>query len=451
MSIRRSAWGARLTAAAFAVLVLQSCGPSVPASGSRAVTAVVPDVASDSAAKATGTTVPGTLAPLPAGWPTTLQLGMSDAPGGAAALRASTNFGFRYQYLAGGVNTSNGWAFWNQNGAFVSYYIQDSIANNIIPVFSYYQLRQSAPGNSLPEAKGILTNLQNASTMAAYWADLTLFFQKAGAFPKNSVVLHLEPDLWGYIQQAAANDNAASVPAQVAGSGNPLLANLPNTMAGFAQAVLRLRNTYAPNVKLGYHLSYWGTGVDPLYAKPDNATIVALATRSAAFYASLHAPFDISFAEFSDRDSGFYQYVYANPNAWWAPADFARNVLYLKTFSSLSQTRIVLWQIPLGNTLMRAENNTWGHYQDNRPQWLLGDPARLNLANYADAGVVALLFGGGAAGTTCACDATGDGITNPQPIDGNTALSLSADDDGGYFRSKATAYYAAGPLTLPSP
>ena len=37
--------------------------------------------------------------------PRTLAFGLSDSPGGAAALRKSAPFGFRYQYLAGGVNT----------------------------------------------------------------------------------------------------------------------------------------------------------------------------------------------------------------------------------------------------------------------------------------------------------------------------------------------------------
>ena len=57
------------------------------------------------------------------------------------------------------------------------------------------------------------------------------------------------------------------------------------------------------------------------------------------------------------------------------------------------------------------------------------------------AGVIAYLFGGGASGTTCACDAQNDGVTNPAPVDGNTRRSLSAGDDGGYFRSRARAYY----------
>ena len=109
---------------------------------------------------------------------------------------------------------------------------------------------------------------------------------------------------------------------------------------------------------------------------------------------------------------------------------------------------MVVWQIPLGNTKMRAMNDTWGHYQDNRVEWFLDDPGGTHLALWRDAGVVALLFGGGAGGTTCACDGEGDGVTNPAAINGNTGASLSADDDGGYFRARAVAYDASGGLTI---
>ena len=47
------------------------------------------------------------LPPLPRHWPKRLQLGLTDGPGGAAELRRSVPFGFRYQYLAGGVNTDH--------------------------------------------------------------------------------------------------------------------------------------------------------------------------------------------------------------------------------------------------------------------------------------------------------------------------------------------------------
>jgi hypothetical protein len=62
------------------------------------------------------------LPPLPARWPQTLRLGVADEPGGAAALRKVAPFGFRYQYLAGGVNTGQGWSTRNPNGSFVTRY-----------------------------------------------------------------------------------------------------------------------------------------------------------------------------------------------------------------------------------------------------------------------------------------------------------------------------------------
>jgi hypothetical protein len=411
-------------------------------------------------------------APLPAGWPNRLELGMGDGPGGAAAMKATAPFAFRYQYLAGGANTKNGWATWNAEGDFARFYIQDSIANGLIPVFTYYMLLQSLPGGG-SESDAVFTNLNTTSTMTAYYNDVKLFFQKAGAFPSQKVVLHVEPDFWGYMQQRASADNAASVPAKVSETGLPELAGLPATVAGFARAIVKLRDTYAPNVVLGYHLSVWGTGNDIALSNPPDPTIDALATRASTFYKSLAAGFDIAFAEFSDRDSGFYQHVYGDGGAhWWDAEDFRRNARFLSGVSSGIGKRIVMWQIPLGNTKMRSQNNTTGHYQDNRTEWLLDEATRTHLAAYRDAGVVAFLFGGGAGGTTCACNAENDGITNFAPLNGNVIGSeagtgspalannggtqtlvtpYAADDDGGYFRWRAWQYYQDGVMLFPPP
>jgi hypothetical protein len=380
----------------------------------------------------------------PAGWPSTLELGMTDGPGGAAAMRA-TGFGVRYQYLAGGVNTASAL----DHGPLVTAYIQESIDHGLLPVFSYYMMVQSAPGNAEGEVSGVYTNLQNTATMRAYYEGLRLVFQRAGAFPDRMVVLHVEPDLWGHMQKRAIADDAASVPAQVAATGLPELAGLPDTVSGFARAVVALRDAHAPNVRLAYHLSVWGTDVDIAYSDPPDATVDALAMRAAAFLASLHAPFDLAFAEFSDRDSGFRQQVLGEgATAWWDAGDFARHVRFLKGFVDAAGKRVVLWQIPLGNTRMRAMNDTWNHYQDNRVEWLLDDASRGHLTAYLQAGVVALLFGRGADGGTCACDAAGDGVTNPEPINGNIGMAAVADDDGGFFRQKAAAYYAGGAMPL---
>jgi hypothetical protein len=393
-------------------------------------------------------------APLPAppsGWSATLQLGVADPPGGAARLAASAAWGFRYQYLSGGTGNPFAWRAWNQpDGAYVTAYVAESAAAGIVPVFSYYMLREAAPGNALPEADGVLQNLVTADTMRAYFEDLKVFFARAGAFPGRPIVLHVEPDLWGYAQRRAAGDVAATVPALAGGSGLPELDGLPDTVSGFAQAIVRLRDRYAPNVLLAYHLSVWGTGMGIAGSALPDATVDDFALRAAQFFASLEAAYDLVFAEFSDRDAGFYQYQLGDGGAaWWDAEDFHRMARFLGKFVAASGRRVVMWQIPLGNTRMRAMNNTWNHYQDNRVEWFLDDPGRAHLLEYVEAGVIAFLFGRGADGATCACDAAGDGITDPSPISGNTGLSSSADDDGGFFRQVAAAYYQGGAMPLP--
>jgi hypothetical protein len=371
-----------------------------------------------------GTASTPKLPPLPTTWPHALQLGVADDPGGAAALRNFAPFGFRYQYLAGGVNTGQGWATWNPNGAFASMYVRDSWSHGELPVLTYYMLLQSKPGGG-DEAHADLANLRNAQTMAAYWDDVRLLLARVkGAKP---VVVHVEPDLWGYLEQA----------------GDATLAS------SFAQQWLKLRSELAPNVILAYHMSGWGTKHDIVYEDPPDATVRAYAARSATFYRSLNTKFDIAFEDFSDRDAGFYAKINGNPNTWMTPADFHRHLLYAQTFVKLARVRIVAWQIPLGNTVMRAMNNTWDHFQDNRVQWLLGPGSQAHLRAYVAAGFAGFLFGRGADGATCACDAAKDGITNPPPVNGNTRTSLSADDDGGYFKAQARAYYKSRAITLP--
>jgi hypothetical protein len=288
--------------------------------------------------------------------------------------------------------------------------------------------------------------------MRAYYADLKLFLRRAGAFPGHLIVLHVEPDLWGYLQRRSVHDDVTLLPVKVAATGLPELAGLPNTASGFARAIVRLRDLYAPNVRLAYHLSIWGTGEDIAYTDPPGAHVDALSIRAGSFFRSLGARFDLAFGEFSDRDAGFKEHVYGDGGAaWWDAGDFARHARFLRRFAGITGLRVVLWQIPLGNTRMRAVDNTWRHYQDNRVEWLLDDPTRRRLGAYVQAGVIGLLFGRGGDGATCACDAARDGVTNPAPINGNTGVSGSADDDGGFFRRKVTSYYAAGAITLAGP
>lgn len=385
-------------------------------------------------------------------WPDrTLQLGLLDEEGGAAALRESAPFGLRYHYLAGGVNTDSSWQSWaTGGGSFVPGFIFDSAANGMLPVFSYYELRQSRPGaGQSNEQLAVIGNLGDRQTMREWFEDLKLFFQKAGATGATTV-LQVEPDLWGYVQRHAGDD-AADMPAQVAATRMDELRGLPDTAAGVARGVKRLRDAYAPQVLLGYPVSIWGTSKDIAVTDESHEAIDVLADRSVRFYRSLGADFDVTFTEIADRDAAYpTRHDGRGDAAWWDASDFARYARYLGRVHAALDRPVVVWQIPLGNTLYRAMDDTPHHYRDNRVQWYLGPDAREHLRPLLHAGVVALLFGSGQVDGTCACDAAGDGVTDPRPIDGNDRRSLSADDDGGYFRSRAAAYYREGALPLPA-
>ncbi len=371
---------------------------------------------------AAGSAAAPTTVHLPKGWPKTLQIGVTDGPGDAAKLAARTPVGFRYQYLAGGVNTGHGWSTWNPGGTFLSMYVGESVKAHLIPVFSYYEMLQSSPAAGNDESHKDLSNLANEQTMAAYYRDYELALRRAGAYRHHLVVLHIEPDLWGYIEQAARGGKAATVPAAVSSTHIAALRGLPNTASGFARALVRLRDRLAPNVALAYHMSVWGTNEDPTYSKPPLAHMDVLAARSASFYKSLRAKFDLVFTDVADRDAGFDEKVnHDGGKSWWHADDYARQVAYIAGFTRRTHVGVVLWQIPLGNTML---DNTAGHYQDNRVQWWLADPSDGHLAADRDAGVVALLFGGGAGGTT------------------------SIDTDGGYFVGRVKAYASTGALPL---
>jgi hypothetical protein len=384
-------------------------------------------------------------------WPfARLQIGLYGQRGKAVSASAAPRLALRYEYLSGGVNTGHGWqTWWRGNGSEVPAYTRESEAQHAVPVFSYYQLRESAPGSSTgDEARADLTNLQDQATMRAYFEDLKTFFERAASAP-GPVVVQVEPDLWGYIERHATGEVASTVPAAVAASGMPELAGLPDTAAGFAQAVLVLRNDYAPRVIVGYHVSIWGTGKDIHGSHPSASTVARMAEAAARFYRSLGARYDALFSELANVDAGWAQIRGGEgAAAWWNATDFARDVRFLDGLHRRVRLPIVLWQIPLGNTLMRAMNDTPFHYQDNKVQYFLGSGSRSHLKSYVRSGVVALLFGSSQDEDTCACDASGDGITNPAPIDGNIRLSLSADDDGGYFRAQVGAYYREGALRL---
>ena len=196
------------------------------------------------------------LAPVPAGLPATLELGMASAPGGAVAMRQTAPFAYRYQYLAGGP--ADGWTTWEPDGEFVTSYIRESRTSGMTPVFTYYVLQQSVSGDGSEQAR-VARGLADAGTMDAYLRGIELFFERAGQ-AGGTVILHVEPDLWGFGHQIANGDDAARVAVAM-----PAATGQPSNLAGLARAIVALRDRLAPGVLLAYSLSNWGTGHDFTY------------------------------------------------------------------------------------------------------------------------------------------------------------------------------------------
>jgi hypothetical protein len=376
---------------------------------------------------------------VPEGLPQRLGLGLMNNP---LQLDWMTSSGipwdYRYQYLTGGVNTGDGWTTWGSpQGSFVDEYLQDSAKDSYVPVFSYYQIVASAPD---PGSEDILPKLRNADTMRAYYDDWVSLMREFGSFGKT-VLVHVEPDLWGYLQQE--NSDASKIAMSVESSGQSDVADFDDSASGFTQALVHIRDLYAPNALLGFHVSSWGTGEDLIVNQADP---LESAREIAAFYQTLSADFDLLFFDVSDRDAGWYE-VQRDLNSWWTAEDFDRFGSFLgATVSDIGKPAII-WQIPVGNTLFQSMDNSWGHYQDNRVQTWLGDPARMQ--QLAAAGVIALLFGAGADGCTMYDDEMQDGVTNPASIDGNNQTAQYTDDDGGYLRIAAADYYEEGQISQP--
>lgn len=290
----------------------------------------------------------------------------------------------RYQHL------TREWTSWNPNGAFVSMYIEESVRLGIVPVFTYYGLVGTKP--------------EDPAAMRAYFDGLRLFMERAGASTKP-VVLHVEPNR--LIPRVA-----------VKSSGVPEFAGLADTAASFAAAFGVLRDRLAPNVLLAGH----ATPADGL----------------------IDGPWDLLFTDMGNRDVGF------SGAPLWTEGDFEAFRAWGASTHARTGLPIFVWRIPLGNTHMAACNNTPWHYMDNRVEhWLEGYPANPRIAAWASAGFAGLLFGGGATGCTVHKDNAKDGVSNPPPAPGNKGeRSEFPDDDGGYLRLRAGAYYRSGPAPL---
>jgi hypothetical protein len=387
---------------------------------------------------------------------------------------------YAYQYL------TFGWTGWTADAQFPLLYARGAQRNGYRPVFPYYWLLQAdGPCGGCGEAERDLAHLDDPALMARYYADFALLMRRLAAYD-GAAIVQVEPDLSGYAQQAVLDNrrcyghctgqgnDPALLRAAVARSGNADVAAFPDSWPGFNFALLHLRDLYAPNVKLAFHVSSWATLQDIGSSSDPRLDASALGEAAGRFAASSGvglAPggvstYDLVFTDVADRDAAYYKYVFGDASRWWdrqnvSFPNFRRWEQYIAAVVRATGRPAIVWQIPVGNQYYRSENNSDGHYQDNRVEYFMAHVDEL-----VEAGVIGLLFGAGNGGSTAIGDARGDGVSNPPPLctsDGLSSGQICADhesalpdDDGGYLRLAAQRYYAsprqlgAGPPVAPS-
>ncbi len=339
----------------------------------------------------------------------------SETPGQDWQVNSGVPWDYVYQYI------TFGWETWG--GSFVSRFVNQAWDKGYVPMVVVYMVL-GVPPNCGEGGACYASKLQNATTVSEYLQSLErAALEAAGDEP---VIFNLEPDFYGFMQQLS---NSPSRPPGVQPndpSSYPVALNkagYPNDLAGFGRYLVDRLHTLAPNILVAPMASMWATNFDPQTATKDAA--VQMSQDTAAFIDAMGgAQADLLVVEWSDRDAG------SGLRPWWDDGDQelprpTRAILWENALSAAAHKRLLLWQVPVGNMSL---NNTCDHYQDNRAAYAFAHPRDL-----FDAGVIGVLYGGGAA---CMTQVTSDGgfvavqgaiaYANPAPPTGLATGSPSA-------------------------
>lgn len=326
-------------------------------------------------------------------------------------IAAAAPFSLRYVYLAGyhpdggqpcgscaqscsakgkscanGAGGCNWWGCWQSDqqppGAYVRDLIAKAKAKNQIPVFTYYtQLQASGVGEGRPQ----ITKLTDATFMRSYYNDFRFMLRQIGS---NKAIVHVEPDLWGYGRQVAADPQL--IAAAVAQANPTDCGDLGNTMAGMGQCLVRMSRRYAANSRIAFQASAWNVALN----RSSSYDVDGDARATARFIAKLGAS-HLVFVEASDRDAGWYQS--RGQNRWWDATDrtlpdFEQMFRWVTVLTETLQKPAMWWQVPVGTMSQPNTNTRW---KDNRVDYFFANTADLVAANS-----MGMMFGAGAEGQT---------------------------------------------------
>ncbi len=289
-----------------------------PSSGTGATTGGAPSSAG----------APGTGSGLLAELPNRFGFGVSsfgavlDWPG---AVQDSTDIQFDYLY-------------WYQNPEGTSDFLAQKLRRaadlGAMPVITHYQLLErgtNAGYTGAEELDVVIQAVGDAEVMRGYYDNVQMVMETAATYG-DPAIFQTEPDSTTWLRMFHTGDTNDATQGHVAvdASGHPDLSGLQDTIAGYAQALVRLRDRYAPNVFMGLCEFDNRNGNNPEH--------------SVTFIQSLGARFDVLFThhvmKYTSKDDG-----------WWDAYDDVsqeRFLTWIRTITSATGLKYIHWQTVIG-------------------------------------------------------------------------------------------------------
>ena len=214
--------------------------------------------------------------------------------------------------------------------------LAEAKASNVIPILTHYQLldRGKLAGYEGANEWDVVTQaVQDPDVMRGYFDNVQYLMEEIARLG-GPVIFQTEPDSTTWLRQYHTGEtwDARDGMVAVAASGHPDLSDLDDTIAGYAQALVRLRDRYAPkDVYMGLCEFDNENGYNP--------------DRSVKYIQSLGAKFDVLFThhvvKYSERGEG-----------WWdAYSETAqqRFLTWIKTITEGTGLPYIHWQTVIGS------------------------------------------------------------------------------------------------------
>ena len=338
------------------------------------------------------------------GKPSRLLIGLGGSDSTAAAMTGQKLAPDLYEQYLVAVGAGD-WTTWDSPaGSYVNDVAATADSFGSVPMFTLYQMATNGDGD--------ITDITDTTFMTAYWANVVLLFQRLAIYGKPALV-NLEPDFWGYTEQASPGGDPTKLAASVSLAAD--CATLPNTVNGLARCLVQIARKYAPKAYVGFSPSEWG-----------GATIADVVTYLKNIGAGSA---DFVVVQTLDRDAGCFEAateadcVRQGTGWYWDETNtthpnFQDHLATATAFHVGLNLPLIWWQTPLG-VPSTTSGGTTNHYRDNRVHYFLTHPAEL-----VAAGGLGVVFSAGS--TDC----------------------TNITTDNGQWKTLSSAYFAS-PAALP--